>query len=64
MASTHASKEPIWLQRLCLVIELVQQVVRIDCYNQSAIFLVKNSNYHSKTNHIHVQYHIVRDEVE
>jgi hypothetical protein len=43
---------------------LVQQVVRIDCDNQSAIFLVKNPTYHSKTNHIDVQYHFVRDMVE
>jgi hypothetical protein len=31
MATTHASKEVIWLQRLCSGIGLVQQVVRIDC---------------------------------
>jgi hypothetical protein len=31
MASTHASKEAIWLQRLCSGIGLVQQDVRIDC---------------------------------
>jgi hypothetical protein len=31
MAATHASKEAIWLQRLCLGIGLVQQVVRLDC---------------------------------
>ena len=31
MATTHASKEAIWLQRLCSGIGLVQQVVRIDC---------------------------------
>ena len=37
MADTHASKEEIWLQRLCSGIGLVQQVVRLDCDNQSAI---------------------------
>jgi hypothetical protein len=31
MAATHASKEEIWLQILCLGIGLVQQAVRIDC---------------------------------
>jgi hypothetical protein len=31
MATTHASKESIWLQILCLGIGLVQQAVRIDC---------------------------------
>jgi hypothetical protein len=64
MATTHASKEAIWLQILCLGIGLVQQAVRIDCDSQSAIFLVKNPTYHSKTKHIDIQYHFVRDMVE
>ena len=40
------------------------QVVRIDFDSQSAIFLAKNTTYHSKTKHIDVQYHFVRDMVE
>jgi hypothetical protein len=43
---------------------LVQQPVRIDCDSQSAIFLAKNLTYHSKTKHIDIQYHFVRDMVE
>ena len=43
---------------------LVQQAIRIDCDSQSAIFLAKNPTYHSKTKHIDVQYHFVRDMVE
>ena len=31
MATTHASEEAVWLQRLCSGIGLVQQAVRIDC---------------------------------
>jgi hypothetical protein len=31
METTHASKETVWLQRLCSGIGLVQQDVRIDC---------------------------------
>ena len=64
MAATHASKEAIWLQRLCSGIGLVQQAVRLDCDSQSEIFLAKNPTYHSKTKHIDVQYHFVRDTVE
>jgi phosphoribosyl-AMP cyclohydrolase len=64
MASTHASKEAVWLQRLCSGIGLIQQAVRIDCDSQSAIFLVKNPTYHSKTKHIDIQYHFVRDVIE
>jgi hypothetical protein len=38
MATTHASKEAVWLQILCSGIGLVQQAVRIYCDSQSAIF--------------------------
>jgi hypothetical protein len=64
MAATHASKEAVWLQRLCSSIGLVQQAVRLDCDSQSAIFLEKNPSYHSNTKHIDSQYHFVRDMVE
>jgi hypothetical protein len=64
MSTTHASKEEIWLQSLCSSIGLVQQAVRLDCDSESAIFLAKNPAYHSKTKHIDVQYHFVRDMVE
>ena len=43
---------------------LLQQAIRIDYDSQSAIFLAKNPAYHSKTKHIDVQYHFVRDMVE
>eukprot|EP00253_Pinus_taeda_P008820 PITA_08820 len=41
-----------------------QGAIRIDCDSQSAIFLAKNPAYHSKTKHIDVQYHLVRDMIE
>ena len=64
MAATHASKEAVWLQRLCSSMGLVQRAIRIDCDSQSSIFLAKNPAYHSKTKHIDVQYHFVRDMIE
>eukprot|EP00253_Pinus_taeda_P030870 PITA_30870 len=64
MAATHASKEAVWLQILCSSMGLVQGAIRIDCDSQSAIFLAKNPASHSKTKHIDVQYHFVRDMIE
>ena len=64
MAATHASKEAVWLQGLCSGIGFVQNAVKIGCDSSSAIFLAKNLAYHSKTKHIDVQYHFVRDMVE
>ena len=49
MAASHASKEEVWLQRLCSSMGLVQGAIMIDCDSQSAIFLAKNPTYHSKT---------------
>ena len=54
IVATHASKEAIWLQRLCSSMGLVQGAIRIDCDSQSAIFLAKKPAYHSKTKHINV----------
>ena len=54
MATTHVSKEEIWLQIFCSCMGLVQGAIRIDYDNQSAIFLAKNPAYHSKTKHIDV----------
>jgi len=64
MAATHASKEAVWLQRLCSSMGLVQRAIRIGCDSQSEILLATNPAYHSKTKHIDVQYHFVRDMVE
>ena len=64
MAATHASKEAVWLQRLCSSIGLVHEAIRIYCDSQSAFFLEKNPTYHSKTKEIDVQYHFVRDMIE
>jgi len=64
MVATHASKEAVWLQRLCPNMWLVQGSIRIDCDSQSVIFLAKNHTYHSKIKHIDVQYHFVRDMME
>ena len=64
MAATHASKEAVWLQGLCSSMGLVQGAIRIDCDSQSAISLEKNPAYHSKTKHIDVHYHFVRDMID
>eukprot|EP00253_Pinus_taeda_P016245 PITA_16245 len=64
MAATHASKEAVWLQRLCSSMGLVHGAIRIDCDSQSTIFLAKNPTYHSKPKHTDLQSHFVRDMIE
>jgi hypothetical protein len=64
MVATHGSKEAVWLQRLSSGIGFEQRAMKVSCDSQSAIFPAKNPAYQSKTKHIDVQYHFVRDMVE
>ncbi|MCO5599464.1 hypothetical protein L7F22_053568 [Adiantum nelumboides] len=60
VAASSASKEAVWLARL--VGDLgIHQIPVLHCDSQSAITLAKNPVFHSKTKHIEVQYHAVRD---
>jgi hypothetical protein len=64
MEATHGSKEAVWLHRLCSGIGFEQRAMKINCNIQSTIFLPKNIAYHSRTKHIDVRYHFVRDMVD
>ena len=61
IAATEACKEMLWMK--CFIQELgfKQQRYVIYCNNQSAIHLGKNATFHSKTKHIDVKYHWLRD---
>jgi len=63
MVATHASKEVVWLQRLCSSMGLVQRDTSTYYDIQNAIFFAKNHTHHSKTKHIDVRYQFVRDMV-
>lgn len=65
VAQCQASKQLIWAGRL------LQQLgfrdggpIELRCDNQGAIALIKNPENHSRTKHIDVQYHYVREVVE
>ena len=64
IATNHASKEAVWMHQLCTNIGFGEQVIRLVCDGQSEILLAKNPTYHSKTKHIGVQYHFVREMIE
>ncbi|KAK8914337.1 hypothetical protein KSP39_PZI023872 [Platanthera zijinensis] len=64
MALTHASKEAIWLRRLCWELGFEQGPVKIWCDSQGAIQLAKNPAFHARTKHIDIQYHFIREKVE
>ena len=64
MAITEAVKEAIWLRGLLGDFGNIQKNIKVFCDNQSVIFLAKNQTYHSRTKHIDVKYHCVREIIE
>jgi len=57
---TEVSKEMIWLQRFLDELGKKQELGRLYNDIQSAIHLVKNFAFHSKTKHIQLKYHFIR----
>ena len=64
MVATHARKQVVCLQQLCLGIGFVQKAIRLYFDSQTAIFLAKNITYHANMKHVEVQFQFVRDMVE
>ena len=65
MALAQAVKEGIWLNRLLGEIGHSPRLpITIHSDNQGAIDLTKNSMYHSRTKHIDIKHHFLRDVVE
>nr|GEW33680.1 retrovirus-related Pol polyprotein from transposon TNT 1-94 [Tanacetum cinerariifolium] len=64
ISSTEGVKEAIWLRGMVNEFGLPQEVLVVYCDNQSTVHLTKNNKFHSKTKHIKVRHHFVRDIVE
>eukprot|EP00253_Pinus_taeda_P008636 PITA_08636 len=60
VAAFHAYKEAIWLKGLFGEFGRLQDNIKLFCDSQSAIHLAKNLAYHSKSKHIPIKYHFVR----
>jgi hypothetical protein len=65
MAATQAVKEAMWLKQLLSEMGFTQsQGVVIHSDNQGCIALTKNPAYHSRTKHIDIRHHFIRDRVD
>ena len=64
IAATEACKNILWLKRFLLELGHAQQEFVLHCDNQSAIHLSKNLSFHSRSKHIDVRYHWIRDVLE
>jgi hypothetical protein len=65
MATSQCTKEAIWLRKLMADVGLVQVgATTIRCDNQGCIALAKNPTHHSRTKHIDIQHHFIREKLE
>jgi hypothetical protein len=64
MAATQACKEAIWMKKLMEELGHKQEKILLYCDSQSALHIARNPAFHSRTKHIDVQYHFVREVVE
>jgi hypothetical protein len=65
VAQTHAAKEAIWLRSFVSEIRGEKEnPLTVHCDNQGAIALAKDNKYHSRTKHIDLRYHFIREAVE
>ena len=64
IAATEACKEILWMKKFLQELGHKQQKYVLHCDSQSAIHLSKNSSFHSKSKHIDVRYHWIRDVLE
>ncbi|CAH9126150.1 unnamed protein product [Cuscuta epithymum] len=64
MAIAEAAKEMIWLKNFLSELGMKQGDCDLYCDNQSAIHLAKNPVFHSRTKHIKMRYHFIRELIE
>ena len=53
----------VWLKGLVGEMGISDNSVLVFCDNQSALFFVKNPDYHERTKHINIKLHFVRENV-
>ncbi|CAN0919975.1 Retrovirus-related Pol polyprotein from transposon TNT 1-94 [Linum grandiflorum] len=64
IAMTEDCKEVIWLKKFLQELGIKQERYVLYCDSQSAIHLCKNPTFHSRSKHIDVRYHWIRDALE
>ena len=64
IATSHGCAEIIWLKYQLLDYGVKLEKVPLYCDNISAINLTKNPIQHSKTKHIKIRHHFIRDHVQ
>ncbi|GKB89616.1 putative ribonuclease H-like domain-containing protein [Tanacetum coccineum] len=64
IAASHCYGQVLWIQNQMLDYGYNFMLTKIHVDNESAICVVKNPVYHSKTKHIEIRHHFIRDSYE
>ncbi|GJV07070.1 putative ribonuclease H-like domain-containing protein [Tanacetum coccineum] len=64
IAASHCCGQVLWIQNQMLDYGFNFMQTKIHVDNESAICVVKNHVYHSKTKHIEIRHHFIRDSYE
>ncbi|RVW65305.1 Retrovirus-related Pol polyprotein from transposon TNT 1-94 [Vitis vinifera] len=64
IAITEASKELLWMKKFLQELGLQQERYLLYCDSQRVIHLSTNPTFHSRSKHIDVRYHWIRDALE
>ncbi|MCO5578860.1 hypothetical protein L7F22_032707 [Adiantum nelumboides] len=64
VAASEACKEAIWLGRPVTDLGIKEETPMLHCDTLSAIQLAHNPVYHSKTKHVDVKYHFIKEMVD
>jgi hypothetical protein len=61
MAADEAVREIVWMRDLLKELEIHQEATALHQDNTGSIALAKNPVYHSKTKHICIRFHYIRE---
>jgi hypothetical protein len=65
IALTHAAKEALWIRSFVNELRGTMPLpIQVNCDNQGALALAKDNKFHSRTKHIDLRYHFIREAVE
>ncbi|GJZ14263.1 putative ribonuclease H-like domain-containing protein [Tanacetum coccineum] len=64
IAASHCCGQVLWIQNQMLDYGYNFMQTKIHVDNESAIYVVKNPVYHSKTKHIEIRHHFIKDSYE
>ena len=64
VAAGACCAQVLWMKHTLLDCDLHYNHIKIFCDNTSTIHMTKNTNQHSKTKHIEIRYHFLRDHSE